>query len=80
MDSIGSFEAKTHLAELLDRVESGEKITITRRGKPVAQLIPVPSQVDEAKQAVSRLRDRRKKIQGISLNELLDMAHEGHRY
>ena len=80
MDSIGSFEAKTHLAELLDRVESGEKITITRRGKPVARLIPVPIPEDEAKNAVKRLRDRRKRINGIPLKELIGMTHEGHRY
>ena len=40
MSTVGSFEAKTKLAELLDRVESGETITITRRGKAVAKLVP----------------------------------------
>lgn len=38
---VGSFEAKTHLAELLDRVGRGESITITRHGVPAAMLIPV---------------------------------------
>lgn len=41
MSSVGSFEAKTKLAELLDRVEAGETVVITRRGRPVAQLVPV---------------------------------------
>ena len=41
MTSVGSFEAKTKLAELLDRVEAGETVGITRRGRPVAQLVPV---------------------------------------
>jgi len=41
MTSVGSFEAKTKLAELLDRVEAGETVIITRRGRPVAQLAPV---------------------------------------
>jgi prevent-host-death family protein len=36
---VGAFEAKTKLAELLDKVEAGETVTITRRGKPVAQLV-----------------------------------------
>lgn len=40
MATVGSFEAKTKLAELLDRVEAGETVTITRRGKPVAKLVP----------------------------------------
>ena len=38
---IGSFEAKTRLSELLKRVESGERITITNHGRPVAHLVPV---------------------------------------
>ncbi|WP_205963609.1 type II toxin-antitoxin system Phd/YefM family antitoxin [Roseicella aquatilis] len=41
--SIGAYEAKTHLSALLDRVERGESLTITRNGKPVARLIPVES-------------------------------------
>ena len=41
MDSVGAFEAKTHLYDLLDRVSRGEKITITRHGVPVAMLVPV---------------------------------------
>ncbi len=34
--SVGAYQAKTHLPQLLDRVEGGETITITRHGKPVA--------------------------------------------
>ena len=37
---VGTFEAKTHLSQLLDRVEEGQSIYITRRGKRVAQLVP----------------------------------------
>ncbi len=40
---VGAFEAKTKLAELLDKVEAGESVTITRRGKAVAQMIAVKS-------------------------------------
>jgi prevent-host-death family protein len=40
MATVGAFEAKTKLAELLDRVEAGETVTITRRGKAVARLVP----------------------------------------
>ena len=39
-ESVGSYEAKTHLPRLLDRVEHGETIVITRHGKPVAKLVP----------------------------------------
>lgn len=38
--SVGAHEAKTHLSALLDRVERGEPIIITRHGKPIARLIP----------------------------------------
>lgn len=40
MHTVGSYEAKTHLPRLLERVEHGETITITRHGKPVARLVP----------------------------------------
>jgi prevent-host-death family protein len=49
MDTIGAFEAKTHLSSLLERVAKGEKFTITKHGKPLALLVPVdqrdPAQV-----------------------------------
>ena len=41
MDAISLADAKAHLSELVDRVEVGGSIDITRRGKPVARLIPV---------------------------------------
>ena len=40
MATVGSYEAKTHLPRLLERVEHGETIMITRHGKPVASLVP----------------------------------------
>jgi prevent-host-death family protein len=40
MTRVGSYQAKTHLAELLKRVAKGEQILITKRGKPVALLAP----------------------------------------
>lgn len=40
-NTIGSFEAKTHLSQLLEKVQEGVEITITKRGKPIARLIPV---------------------------------------
>lgn len=38
--TLGAFEAKTHLSELLKQVEEGEEITITKHGRPVARLVP----------------------------------------
>jgi prevent-host-death family protein len=39
--TVGAFEAKTHLSELLARVEGGEEVMITKHGRPVARLVPV---------------------------------------
>jgi prevent-host-death family protein len=46
---VGIFEAKTRLSELLERVERGEDVVITRRGAPIARLAPLsyrPSKID----------------------------------
>jgi prevent-host-death family protein len=54
MTTIGAFEAKTKLSELLDRVERGEEIVITRHGKPAARLVPpVEAQAPRAKRATA---------------------------
>ena len=41
LNTVGAYEAKTHFSELLDKVESGQEITITKHGTPVAKLVPV---------------------------------------
>ena len=46
---VGSFEAKTKLAELLDKVEAGEIVTITRRGREVARLVAIKSVEEQAR-------------------------------
>ena len=38
---VGAYEAKTHLPSLLERVQRGERVTITKHGVPVAMLVPV---------------------------------------
>jgi prevent-host-death family protein len=53
MHSVGAFEAKTHLSQLLDAVEQGERVTITRHGKPVALLVPVEPGVDLERRAAA---------------------------
>jgi prevent-host-death family protein len=58
MDTVGAFEAKTHLASLLERVERGETFTITRHGKPVARLVPVERRDPaEIKAAIKRMKE-----------------------
>jgi prevent-host-death family protein len=81
MRSVGSFEAKTNLAQLLERVAKGERIVITKRGKAVAMLVPpvVEERRDPAQvgREILAYRERAKRTLGGSFREL---AHEGHRY
>ena len=79
MGTVGSFEAKTHLSALLERVARGERITITKRGVPVAMLIPMPAaQKRDPKEAARRIRELRKgnSLRGLTIRQLID---EGRR-
>ena len=80
MTDIGAFEAKNRLGQLLDRVERGETIVITRRGKPVARLAPIGESPDRAaaRAAAARLLESRKGVRlgGLSIRDLID---EGRR-
>jgi prevent-host-death family protein len=46
MDTVNIHQAKTHLSQLLSRVELGEEIVIANRGVPVAKLVPIPHPID----------------------------------
>jgi prevent-host-death family protein len=60
MHEFGAFEAKNKFSALLDRVERGEEIVITRHGQPVARLIPSSGGIDraQAQAAAERIRVR----------------------
>jgi prevent-host-death family protein len=64
LQEIGAFEAKNTLGSLLDRVERGEEIVITRYGKPVARLVASAPGIDraKAKAAADRIRARAKRL------------------
>jgi prevent-host-death family protein len=76
MLEIGAFEAKNRLAALLDAVERGEEVTITRRGKPVAKLVRHESAIDRSKamEAAEQLRAMRKGVTlgGMTIKELIE--------
>jgi prevent-host-death family protein len=78
--TVGAYDAKTHFSELLERVESGEEITITRHGTPVAQMVPVGKQstANERRVAIAALREFSK---GNSLGglKIKDLMVEGRR-
>lgn len=64
MTEIGAFEAKNTLGTLLDRVEGGEEIIITRHGKPVARLVPNSGRVDQSqtRAVLQRIRERAQRL------------------
>ena len=80
MREIQASEAKTHLPALLDDVERGETLIITRHGKPIARLVPEPdrrqAKTNQALAEIIRFRDAMPKI---TLAEILSARHEGHR-
>ena len=75
MSEIGAFEAKNKLSQLLDRVAAGEDITITRRGKPVALLIPPKPAIDpaQAQNAAHTIREmsRTATLAGLKPQDLI---------
>jgi prevent-host-death family protein len=79
METIGAYEAKTHLPQLLKRVAQGERITITRHGVPVATLqAPAATARRPTREVIADLRQfqRKHSPDGISIREMID---EGRR-
>lgn len=81
MRTIGAFEAKNRLSELLVAVEHGEEVTITKHGRPVAKLVPV-NQRDPARiaAAIAELRELRKQVRLAEGESVRDLIDEGRRY
>ena len=84
MITVGSFEAKTKLAELLDKVEAGESVTITRRGKAVARLVAIKSDDERARlralvEEIKRTRAGRGKPAGPGTT-IPELIKAGRRY
>ena len=80
MKKVGAFEAKNKLGELLDMVENGEEVLITRHGKEVARLVPPKARFSqsEAREAAQRIREMSR---GVTLGGLhvKDLIEEGRR-
>jgi len=79
MREVGAFEAKTHLSELIAAVEAGEVVTITRRGRPVARLMPITESSAERAAAVERIQRLRAGLVGLSRADILSARDEGRR-
>jgi prevent-host-death family protein len=81
MREVQASDAKARLPSLLDEVERGETVVITRHGKPIARIVPEP---DDRRERVNRVMaeidEFRKTMPRIPLEELLSSRHEGHKY
>jgi prevent-host-death family protein len=83
MKHVGIFEAKTHLSALLDEVEKGGEVTITRHGKPVAKLVQAtaefsPEEIERRRQAIARLRANARRINlNVSQEEIKAWIEDG---
>ncbi len=79
MRTVGAFEAKTHLSQLLDEVARGERIAITRHGVPVALLVPARPAEQDVDSIITALR---RVTSGLRLDGLKprDLIEEGRRW
>ena len=81
MREVQASEAKTHLPELLDDVERGETIIITRHGRPIARIVPEALQrqreIDEAIDDITELAKHSRKV---TVDEILSLIREGRKY
>ncbi len=79
MDRIGIYDAKVKLSQLIERVEAGGEVVITKRGKPVARLVPpeVPRRRSPAR-AAKRIRTlcERLNIRGVKIRELIEEGRD----
>jgi prevent-host-death family protein len=80
MKTVGAFQAKTQLSQLLDEVERGETVTITRHGAPVAVLSPVKP-VRDARTGEQILAEMKRIRAGIALGgiPIRQLIEEGRR-
>lgn len=81
MPAFGTLEAKNNLSKLLDMVERGEEVTITRNGKPVARLVVPESDKERQERARAAAERIRKNSIGKSLGglKIKDLIEEGRR-
>jgi prevent-host-death family protein len=72
---IGAYEAKTHFASLLERVERGEELTITRNGLEIVRMVParMRSSLAERQEAIDSIRSQstENRLRGVTIASLI---------
>lgn len=79
MKTVAIYEMKANLSHLLDQVEAGEEITVTRRGVPIARLIPEhPPVKPDVGGLIKRMKSSRRKstLEGLNLNDLIEEGRD----
>ena len=80
MKRIQSSEAKAQFSELLDQVERGETVVITRHGKPIARIVPdEEARKQRFDNAVKRMNELRKQTKPATIEEIIAWKNEGRR-
>jgi prevent-host-death family protein len=80
MKQIQASMAKARLAELLDQVERGESVIITRHGKRIARLVPDEgSNRRDVRRAIAEIKSLRKRVKPVTVQEILEWRDEGRR-
>jgi len=78
IQTIQASEAKTHFLRILDRVELGETVVISRRGRAIARITPEPEiDGERVARAIEGMKALRKRIGRLSLEEILSARDEG---
>ena len=74
MRTVGLFEAKQKLSELVERAREGEKIGITRRGELAAVLVPAapPASLKDVFKDIEKIRKRAKLGRGVNVRDLIE--------
>lgn len=72
-------DAKTHLSELLAKVEQGDEFVIARGNRPVARLVPL-DEIERRRRLIDTIKAERSHYRGISRNEVAAWRHDDHKY
>jgi prevent-host-death family protein len=81
MRTIGAYELKTHLSELLRDVADGETVIVTRHGVPIARIVPMGHDREDAAAAIEEWRRYRREHnitlgKGVTIRELIEEGRD----
>jgi prevent-host-death family protein len=74
---IGTFEAKTHFSQIIEKVEQGQDYMVTKRGKPVAKIIPFNQKTESLAEGIRQLAEYRKFWKGDEPFNIREAIEEG---